>query len=58
VISYVEVADVYFAVERAERLGGTVLVAPREGPGCWWGAVRGPERSPLGLWTPKSSNGG
>ena len=57
-IPYVEVADVYAAVERAERLGATVPVAPREGPAGWWGAVRGPERSPLGLWTPKGSAGG
>lgn len=56
-IPYVEVADVYAAVERAKRLGATVPVAPRAGPAGWWGAVRGPERSPLGLWTPKSSNG-
>jgi uncharacterized protein len=55
-IPYVEVADVYAAVERAERLGATVPARPREGPAGWWGAVRGPERSPLGLWTPKSSD--
>ena len=56
-IPYVAVADVYAAVERAEQLGATVPVAPREGPAGWWGAVRGPERSPLGLWTPKGSAG-
>jgi predicted enzyme related to lactoylglutathione lyase len=57
-IPYVEVADVYAVVERAERLGATVPARPREGPAGWWGAVPGPERSPLGLWTPKRSDGG
>jgi predicted enzyme related to lactoylglutathione lyase len=57
-IPYVEVDDVYVAAERAEDLGATVLVGPREGPAGWWGAIRGPERSPLGLWTPKGAESG
>lgn len=57
-LPYVEVADVYQAVSRAECLGASVPVGPHQGPAGWWAAIRAPDGSALGLWTPRDVSSG
>jgi predicted enzyme related to lactoylglutathione lyase len=51
------VYDVDATVRRVSKLGGTVLVQPREVPhvGCW-AIIAGPEGAPLSLFEPSSKN--
>jgi predicted enzyme related to lactoylglutathione lyase len=53
-VPYVEVPDVAHATERAERLGGEVLIGPREGPRGWRSVISTPDGGDLAFWHPKS----
>jgi predicted enzyme related to lactoylglutathione lyase len=52
-VPYVAVPDVTKAVDRAERLGGEVLVGPREGPHGWRSVISAPDGGDLAFWQPK-----
>jgi predicted enzyme related to lactoylglutathione lyase len=52
-LPYVEVPDVAEATERAERLGATVLLPPREGPAGWRSVLAAPSGGEIALWQPK-----
>jgi predicted enzyme related to lactoylglutathione lyase len=55
-LPYVEVADVTGVAERARRLGGRVLLEPREGPVGWRSIVSVPAGAEIALWQAKSSH--
>jgi predicted enzyme related to lactoylglutathione lyase len=52
-LPYVEVADVVDATELGQRLGGTVMLEPREGPAGWRSVLAVPAGAEVGLWQPK-----
>ncbi len=52
-LPYVEVAEIGAATERAELLGGSVLLGPREGPAGWRSVVAVPSGGELAFWQPK-----
>jgi uncharacterized protein len=52
-LPYVEVADIYETTERVRRLGGSVMLAPREGPVGWRSTIVEPAGAEIGLWQPK-----
>ena len=52
-LPYVEVPDVFEASRRAHRLGGSVLLEPREGPAGWRSILEAPAGGTIGLWQPK-----
>ena len=52
-LPYVEVADVAETTARAQRLGATVLLAPREGPAGWRSVLAAPSGGEIALWQPK-----
>jgi uncharacterized protein len=52
-LPYVEVPDVSSAVERAEALGGDVLLGPREGPDGWRSVVATPDGGEVAFWQAK-----
>jgi predicted enzyme related to lactoylglutathione lyase len=52
-LPYVEVADIFEAADRADVLGASVLVEPREGPAGWRSLIGAPAGGMLGLWQPK-----
>lgn len=52
-LPYVEVADISEAMGRADRLGATVRLGPREGPAGWRGVVGTPEGGEIAFWQPK-----
>jgi predicted enzyme related to lactoylglutathione lyase len=52
-LPYVEVGEVQAATERARRLGGSVLLEPREGPAGWRSVVSSPAGGELAFWQPK-----
>ena len=52
-LPYVEVAEIADATERAQRLGASVLLDPREGPAGWRSVVSAPEAGQVALWQPK-----
>jgi len=52
-LPYVQVGDVQRAAERACRLGGSVLLTPREGPQGWRSVVATPAAGDLAFWQPK-----
>jgi predicted enzyme related to lactoylglutathione lyase len=52
-VPYVAVPDVRGATHRAERLGGEVLIDPREGPHGIRSVISGPEGGDLGFFQPK-----
>ena len=52
-LPYVAVPDVVVTTERAQALGATVLLDPREGPHGWRSVVSTPEGGELALWQPK-----
>ena len=54
-LPYVEVAEIAAATERARRLGGSVLLEPREGPGGWRSVVSVPDGAEVALWQPKGT---
>jgi predicted enzyme related to lactoylglutathione lyase len=54
-LPYVAVPEVDSATERAELLGGEVMLAPREGPAGWRSVVRAPDGGEVAFWQPKAS---
>jgi predicted enzyme related to lactoylglutathione lyase len=52
-LPYVEVACADEATERAQRLGASVLLEPREGPVGWRSVVSTPAGGQIALWQPK-----
>ena len=53
-LPYVQVADVAASTRTAQRLGGNVLLPPREGPAGWRSVVALPDAAELGLWQAKA----
>jgi len=53
-LPYVEVSDVSAATDRAQSLGGEVLLAPREGPEGWRSVVSTPGGGEVAFWQPKN----
>jgi uncharacterized protein len=52
-VPYVVVPDVKGATDRAERLGGEVMLGPREGPHGWRSVISAPDGGDLAFWQPK-----
>jgi predicted enzyme related to lactoylglutathione lyase len=52
-LPYVEVADAGEATARAEGLGASVLLSPREGPAGWRSVVRTDAGGEIAFWQPK-----
>jgi predicted enzyme related to lactoylglutathione lyase len=52
-LPYVEVDNVASMTARARRLGGGVLLAPREGPAGWRSVVTAPDGGEIALWQSK-----
>jgi predicted enzyme related to lactoylglutathione lyase len=52
-LPYVSVPSVSAATERAERLGGAVLLGPREGPAGWRSVVAAPDAGEVAFWQQK-----
>ena len=52
-LPYVEVPEIAAATERARRLGGSVLLEPREGPAGWRSVVAAPGAAEIALWQAK-----
>lgn len=52
-LPYVEVTDVHRATERAEGLGASVLLAPREGPVGWRSVIATEAGGEIAFWQPK-----
>jgi uncharacterized protein len=52
-LPYVEVDRIDEATDRARRLGGSVLVEPRECPSGWRSVVSTAGGGEIGLWQPK-----
>jgi uncharacterized protein len=53
-LPYVSVPEVDSATERAEELGGSVLLEPREGPAGWRSVVRAPDGGEIAFWQSKN----
>jgi predicted enzyme related to lactoylglutathione lyase len=53
-LPHVEVACADEATDRAQRLGASVLLPPREGPAGWRSVVRVPEGGELAFWQSKT----
>jgi predicted enzyme related to lactoylglutathione lyase len=54
-LPYVEVAEIAEATERARRLGGSVLLEPREGPAGWRSVVAAPAGAAIAFWQAKQN---
>jgi predicted enzyme related to lactoylglutathione lyase len=52
-LPYIEVGSVPIATEHAVALGGTVTLAPREGPAGWRSVVTTPAGGEIALWQTK-----
>ena len=52
-LPYAEVGDIRAATERAQELGASVPLEPREGPLGWRSVVSAPATGELALWQPK-----
>jgi predicted enzyme related to lactoylglutathione lyase len=52
-LPYVKVDEVASATDRAQELGASVLLAPREGPAGWRSVVTSPEAGEIALWQSK-----
>jgi predicted enzyme related to lactoylglutathione lyase len=52
-LPYLEVACVAATTERAQELGATVMLDPREGPYGWRSVVSTPAGGELAFWQPK-----
>jgi uncharacterized protein len=52
-VPYVEVPDLVAATERAQRLGGEVLIDPREGPQGWRSLISAPDGGDVAFWQSK-----
>ena len=53
-LPYVEVPDIVGATDRAEELGGTVMLGPREGPEGWRSVVSTPRSGEVAFWQQKN----
>jgi hypothetical protein len=53
-LPYVEVPDVVVTTDRAERLGGDVMLGPREGPEGWRSVVSTLRGGEIAFWQPKN----
>jgi len=53
-LPYVSVPDVGDATRRAEQLGASVLLGPREGPAGWRSVVSSPDGGEIAFWQSKS----
>src|SRR3954471_11600394 len=49
-LPYVEVGEIGEATDRAQRLGASVMLAPREGPAGWRSVVTAPAAGQVALW--------
>ena len=52
-LPYVEVDDIVASTERAQQIGASVLLSPREGPAGWRSVVATPVGGELAFWQPK-----
>jgi uncharacterized protein len=52
-LPYVEVDEIAAVTERAERLGASVVLGPREGPAGWRSVISAPCAGQVALWQPK-----
>ena len=52
-LPYVDVPDIANATSRAEELGASVLLTPREGPTGWRSVVSAPAGGQVALWQRK-----
>jgi predicted enzyme related to lactoylglutathione lyase len=52
-LPYVEVERIAEATERARRLGGSVLLGPREGPAGWRSVIASPAGGEIAFWQQK-----
>lgn len=52
-LPYVEVGDVAADTQRAQAIGASTLLEPREGPFGWRSVVRSPFGGEIALWQPK-----
>jgi predicted enzyme related to lactoylglutathione lyase len=52
-LPYVEVDRIGHATQRAQHLGGTVLLGPREGPAGWRSVVETPAGGQIAFWQQK-----
>jgi predicted enzyme related to lactoylglutathione lyase len=52
-LPYVEVDRIGEATERARRLGGSVLLGPREGPAGWRSVIASPAGGEIAFWQQK-----
>jgi len=52
-LPYVEVPQISTATERAQDLGASVLLQPREGPAGWRSVVMAPAGGEIAFWQPK-----
>jgi predicted enzyme related to lactoylglutathione lyase len=53
-LPYVEVPDVGASTDRANDLGGEVLLGPREGPEGWRSVVAAPDGGEVAFWQAKN----
>jgi uncharacterized protein len=52
-LPYVAVEEIDEITQRADRLGASVLLEPREGPTGWRSVVATPEGGEIAFWQPK-----
>jgi predicted enzyme related to lactoylglutathione lyase len=52
-LPYVQVPEIAEATDRARRLGGLVLLEPREGPAGWRSVVASQAGAEIAFWQPK-----
>jgi len=53
-VPHVAVSDLTATTNRAERLGGEILLAPREGPHGWRSVIASPDGEEVAFWQPKN----
>jgi hypothetical protein len=56
-LPYVQVADISRATRRAQAMGASLILAPREGPAGWRSVVAAPDAAEVALWQPKTPPG-
>jgi predicted enzyme related to lactoylglutathione lyase len=56
-LPYVQVPDVGASTDRAQGLGGEVLLGPREGPEGWRSVIAAPDGGEVAFWQPKNGRG-
>ena len=52
-LPYVEVPEIAAATNRAQALGASILLSPREGPRGWRSVVATPAGGEIAFWQPK-----